>query len=414
MPARSLALTVALVAFLALTRPSSARDDDPAPVPSDPVFKALRIDGTTVSGRIKQVGPNSRVVLVEDAAETAILFADLVKLTRDGDPPASPPDGPVVLFPGGDRLRAQIGASNDTALEVHAAVAPDAALAVPVESLLALLLNPPSDASAQEAILARLRDEPRKSEVMLTVNDDRQVGGFLGLESRKVRFQRENGPPEIDRARVAALEFDPAVANYPEPKGAFPVVTFLDGSRLGAKSLKLESGQVVAETRFGATLRVPIANLARIHIQNGRVAYLSDRKETDAVFIGYLGSHRKSYGRDRTADGRTLKLGGEPFDRGIGTQSRTLLAYRLAPGDKRFQATVGLDDRAGALGSVVFRVLVDGKERFASPAMTGRDGPKSVDVDLSGARLLILATEFGERGDVQDLADWAEARIIRE
>ena len=26
---------------------------------------------------------------------------------------------------------------------------------------------------------------------------------------------------------------------------------------------------------------------------------------------------------------------------------------------------------------------------------------------------LILATEFGDRGDVRDLADWVEARIIR-
>jgi hypothetical protein len=36
-----------------------------------------------------------------------------------------------------------------------------------------------------------------------------------------------------------------------------------------------------------------------------------------------------------------------------------------------------------------------------------------VDVDLVGARYLILATEFGDRGDVRDLADWVEARMIR-
>src|SRR5205814_1612926 len=97
----------------------------------------------------------------------------------------------------------------------------DAALAVPLDSLLALLLVPPSDASAQEAMLAKLRDEPRKSEVLQTTNDDRITGGFLGLAAQKVSFEREGGPPEIDRSRVAAIEFDPKLAKYPVPRGTW-------------------------------------------------------------------------------------------------------------------------------------------------------------------------------------------------
>lgn len=94
-------------------------------------------------------------------------------------------------------------------------------------------------------------------------------------------------------------------------------------------------------------------------------------------------------------------------------QSTTFLAYKIEPGDRRFQGLVGVDDRAGPLGSVVFRVLVDGKERFKTPFLTDHDAPRSVDVDLTGGRFLILATEFGDRGDVRDLADWVEARIVR-
>ncbi len=94
-------------------------------------------------------------------------------------------------------------------------------------------------------------------------------------------------------------------------------------------------------------------------------------------------------------------------------QSTTLAAYRLQPGDRRFQALVGVDERAGPLGSVVFRVLVDGNERFKTPAMTDHDSPRGIDVDVAGGKYLILATEFGDRGDVRDLADWVEARMIR-
>lgn len=45
--------------------------------------------------------------------------------------------------------------------------------------------------------------------------------------------------------------------------------------------------------------------------------------------------------------------------------------------------------------------------------MTDHDSPKAIDVDVTGAKFVILATEFGDRGDVRDLADWVEARIIR-
>ena len=140
--------------------------------------------------------------------------------------------------------------------------------------------------------------------------------------------------------------------------------------------------------------------------------YLSERKPVRDQYLSYVGPTRE-YRVDRTVDGHPFHLGGQVYDRGLGTQSTTFLAYRVEPGDRRFQALVGVDERAGPLGSVVFRVLVDGKERCKTPPMTDHDPPRPVDVDLAGARYLILATEFGDRGDVRDLADWVEARMIR-
>jgi hypothetical protein len=112
-------------------------------------------------------------------------------------------------------------------------------------------------------------------------------------------------------------------------------------------------------------------------------------------------------------EGHLFELAGQTYDRGIGTQSRTLLAYRIEEGDRRFQARVGVDERAGSAGSVVFRVLVDKEQRFQSPPLSHRDAPQTVDVDLAGGKFLILDTDFGERGDIRDFADWAEARMVR-
>ena len=142
------------------------------------------------------------------------------------------------------------------------------------------------------------------------------------------------------------------------------------------------------------------------------MVYLSERQPARAQYEEYVGP-TLPFRADRAVDGLPIRLGGQTFDRGIGTQSRTLLAYRIQPGDRRFQALIGVNERAGPLGSVVFRVFIDRQERFKSPAMTERDPPKPLDIDLAGGKILILVTEFGDRGNVRDLADWAEARIIR-
>ena len=143
------------------------------------------------------------------------------------------------------------------------------------------------------------------------------------------------------------------------------------------------------------------------------------RSPVGGVPLGAGAVRRRS--TSRTSGRRALparRHGGRPpvpargrsdYDRGLGTQSRTLLAYRLDPGDRRFQALVGLDDRAGPLGSVVFRVLVDGKERSSRRRCRSATRPGRSTSTWPGRRLLILVTEFGERGEVRDFADWVEA-----
>jgi hypothetical protein len=185
-----------------------------------------------------------------------------------------------------------------------------------------------------------------------------------------------------------------------------------DGSRLGMTESQLDRGQLTGLSRFGQRIRFPLNEVLSVYARSNAIDYLSEREVAGVQYVPYVGPARP-YRIDRAVDGRRLQLSGQVYERGIGTQSRTLLAYKLKPGDRRFRAKVGVDDRAGPLGSVVFRLLTDGKERFATPPMSARDEPKAVDVDLTDAKLLILITEFGERGDVQDLADWVEARIIR-
>jgi hypothetical protein len=389
-----------------------AGSDGPGAVPSDPQFTAVKADGTTVSGRLRRLNIRGGLELAVDGGRSvAIPDGLLVKLARDGVAPPSSGEGGTVLFPDGDRLaRGTIVAAGETTLEVQSETL--GTLALPIDGLLGLVLAPPLDPDAAFALESRVRDEPRTTEVLWLANGDRLVGGLLGLNDKTIAFQPPSGKIDLDRSGVVALGFDPKLVAYPRPTGPFLELTFLDGSRLGVSAIHTEEGQLLATTRYGQMIKLPPGELAEVRTRNGPAIYLSELEPAGAKYVGYLGPTREVR-LDRAVDGQPLRLGGKSYDRGLGTQSRSYIVYRLTPGTRRFQALVGLDDRAGPLGSVSFRVLVDKEERFASPPMSARDAPRAIDLDVAGARTLVLITDFGERGEVRDHADWAEARLIR-
>jgi alpha-L-fucosidase 2 len=110
--------------------------------------------------------------------------------------------------------------------------------------------------------------------------------------------------------------------------------------------------------------------------------------------------------------GGPLSLRGQVFRKGLGTHSRCEIEYEIDERFRRFEALVGIDDDTAGQGSVVFRVLLDGREVWQTGPVSGQAAPKKVEVDTSDAKRLTLVVDFGSLGDVQDHADWAEARLV--
>lgn len=396
----------ALAASLALAGPAWAQTG------GGPTFDSLTTTGPGPSGRITALSPD--VITVESSEGPVRLFdaTELVRLRREAEVAAG--EGSYVVLPDGDRLaRARVGSATDASVEVAAEAIGQAN--VPVDALLGLILKPPADADAFDALLRKVRAEPRTSEVVWLANGDRVVGSFLGMDGQVVKLQPPDAgaPREIARDGVVAVGFDPALVAYPRPEGPYAELSLIDGSRIGVAKAELDKGRVSGVSRFATKVDVPLDSVIQVTPRTAAVEYLSERPIDGKSYVPYFDAVRPVQ-VDASVEGRPLLLNGLTYDRGFGASTRTLLAFKLRPGDRRFQALVGVDGRAGPSGSVVFRVLTDGKARFASGPLTFRDAPVAVDVDLEGARLLILATEFGERGDARDLADWVEARIIRD
>ncbi|MFW6257850.1 MAG: NPCBM/NEW2 domain-containing protein, partial [Prolixibacteraceae bacterium] len=169
--------------------------------------------------------------------------------------------------------------------------------------------------------------------------------------------------------------------------------------------------------------------------QQNKVTYLDSLEFGEIVNLYGPPNKNQSFGRE------DLKINETIFERGLGTHAPAELHIDLNGKAETFSAEVGIDnevtklwneearatikefpqyvydnrvdhydDRAG--GTVVFRVLIDGKVAFESDVMKHDDPPVSVEVDLSGAEKLTLIGDATNDGSYADHINWANAKII--
>ncbi len=115
---------------------------------------------------------------------------------------------------------------------------------------------------------------------------------------------------------------------------------------------------------------------------------------------------------DRGVAGQPLSIAGRKFSHGVGTHAASTFRVNLGGKGKRFTAQVGVDDSAGAQGSVEFVVTGDGRTLWKSGPLAGGQPARSVDVNIAGVQTLGLRVMDGGDGAGFDHADWAEAVIV--
>jgi len=115
----------------------------------------------------------------------------------------------------------------------------------------------------------------------------------------------------------------------------------------------------------------------------------------------------------RSVDNNPLRISGRTFQHGIGTHSNSEWVIDLKGSVRGFRAVVGVDDEVEVgRASIVFVVTVDGKEVHRTGVMKSGDEPISLEVDLTGARRLVLTVEDGGDGIDYDHADWGDAMLV--
>ncbi|HUU09490.1 MAG TPA: NPCBM/NEW2 domain-containing protein [Phycisphaerae bacterium] len=113
----------------------------------------------------------------------------------------------------------------------------------------------------------------------------------------------------------------------------------------------------------------------------------------------------------KSVGGNPIRLRGKTYERGIGTHPPGEFVIDLGGGSTRFTAVVGIDDEAAGGGSAEFLVYGDGKMLWQSGVVRGKDPVKTVDVDVTGMKLLRLVVTVAGDGYGNDHTDWAQARF---
>lgn len=245
------------------------------------------------------------------------------------------------------------------------------------------------------------------------------------------RFGRQTRIPtqDVDAIHLRTIEGPSATigpdATPDRERGRRALIGLNDGSTLWVQQMTMrgEHGELtMSDGQWTMQLDGSGGESARrvclIQPQSTQIAYLSDLKPAGYRHIPYLGQPLPVQWNCNIR-GDMLRLGNRRYALGVGMPSAARLALPIPAGFTHFAAEIGVDPAAGGLGSVVFRVLLMGAkgmwtEAFASPTLRGREEPVAIRVAVVDAQAIALVTDFSDRGDVLDLANWCDARFERE
>jgi hypothetical protein len=403
---------LALLLFAAAPAPLLAQDRPEATVTTTRGIHKTRHYAVT-DDRGLRIGAGEGRILPHD---------DLVSVEFPAPPPRQAAPAQAVLA-NGDVLYGSIESESDVALRLRTPFGP---VALRFEHLRRLTIL-----TTRGGRWTRAPDLARGDLIRLASGEE-DVGVVERVGETQVGFrsailkERLNYPLRD----VAEIHFQPVGArSLFEPGRLFASVALSDGSSIrgNLRSLAPEGVKLDAEVASLGETVLPLGQVASIAFHNGSLVYLSDLAPTAAAEKPFVGTGPTFFPhqRDRavTGDDRPISVDGKRYARGLGVHARSELAFALEGKFSTFQAVAGLDDSAAGGGSVVFKVIGDGKTLFDSGLVAGREwakrlegaapGTKEIRVDVRGVRTLTLCVECGPDDDVLDRAAWADAKLIK-
>jgi hypothetical protein len=386
-----------------------------------PEFTARTTEGTTLKGPLHRLALDSEIRLGPDG-KTALPASRLLGLAQTDKPRPPLPTAEHLLLVNGDRIPVEkVRLARERLHFVHPDLADGKETSLPLAVVAVLWRGPPDKEPDPERTRHRLEAHPRPRDLLVLRNGDLLQGVLTSLDDREAQVKVGTKSVAVALEQVAALAPSTDLAEPLRTRGPFARLVLAGKDRSSSARLTLTSAtctdgrHLEGTTAFGAKLRVPLSRVVALDLCGGAATCLSDLKPSAYEYRPYLGESRP-WTAGRNAVGHDFRLAGASYNRGVGLHAPCHITYELAGKYRRFEALDGLDDRDGRRGGVRLRILADGKPADLGAAggeLTADTGPVRVSVPLAGARKLTLEVDPGAFGNVQDVVNWVEARLVK-
>jgi hypothetical protein len=306
-----------------------------------------------------------------------------------------------------------------------------------------IVVNPPASLHEWLRLQSQMVAAEGRQDVIWLMNNQRvsgvirwPEGGKRPLDGQQLTLEGSNNQRvTIAWNDIQAIVLSPTLLG-PVPASPAQSVGFVDGSLLHYDALKIG---VWGTTTLQLPSGLELEGIAPKAEWLAAIRYLASRPG-EVVFLSELepASYRQASDNQLTWElGRDVDCYGKPLiirmeehaapgivPKGLAMHAPAQVAFRLEPTQRRFlaQATLALPDPQTTLrfGNVVCRVLVarNGKleevQQFSLSATAADQPQQLVDVDLTGAQLLVLLVEKGEFGSLGDHVLWLDARVANQ
>jgi len=219
-------------------------------------------------------------------------------------------------------------------------------------------------------------------------------GGEVPITQGTVQLMRPDQKTVSGTAPVSLLPGDGLLLKYGKPAGA--------------------EGQVAARALPRVRYPKRVADAPE-----GKIIWLADLKPIEMPAPGWIPRAKfrgKKWFPDYNAHDLLLYSGpqdaGQLYKKSLWAHAETTIKYKIPEGAVLFAAAAGFGNK-DKRSSAVFRVLVDGKEKYNSGVMKLGMPVQPVVVDIAGGKILELITEEAGDGLYADYTFWGEARLIK-
>lgn len=383
-----------LAAVLALLSATASFADD---------WTIKTIDGKTQTVALTAIDEQG-AIYAGDQKVGAIADLRELRSSKPAPPILAPQSGVFLDLVGGGRIagiRVEMKGES-LALKLTGDNAPE--VQIPLSAVTAVRFSP---AAKQPVFDDALANPSSDTDQVLAITDGQlqPLKGLLSnITAEAVEFDFDGKTQKLEKAKVFGIVLAKSAA-----ASRFHKLLLADGSTLPTKSLKFASGAFEL-TSGDASTTLPADRVYRIDFMSDRLQFLSDLEPSRVVEKPLL-MLPKPWQKDRSIRGGVIKLGGVEYSKGIGCQPRSELTFKLPPQTKNFLAVIGLDASSKGRGACIFQVMGDGRSLFQQ-AVTGKEQPREISLDVEGVEELTLIVNAGEDLDLSDHADWADARIL--